>query len=305
MSETVAPILDVRGLTVTFEIGEGLVPAVRGTDWQLRPGEVLALVGESGSGKSVTALSLLGLLPDNAAVAGSIHFDGTDLVAASAGELRAVRGKRIAIVFQDPSAALDPVFTIGAQIDEVLRLGEEGRDRATRRSRAIELLAQVELPNPESQLTRYPHQLSGGQLQRVMIAMALAGSPDVLIADEPTTALDVTVQRGVLDLLRRLNRTLGMSILLITHDMGVVADLADRVVVMRHGVIVEQAETIALFEHPSHEYTRMLLGAVPTHRAALATAGPAGITPAATVFADEPGATDELLLRVEIGRAHV
>jgi peptide/nickel transport system ATP-binding protein len=232
-------------------------------DFDLHPGEVLALVGESGSGKSVTSLAVLGLLPPNATATGRILVDGRDVLGASERELAAVRGDRIAMIFQDPSNALDPVFTVGYQLREMLRRHRPAMSRTERTTRAVELLRMVELPDPEDRLAYYPHQLSGGQAQRVMIAMALACDPEVLIADEPTTALDVTVQREILDVLRRLQHRTSAAILLITHDMGVVADLADRVVVMRRGRVEETADVRSIFASPRADYTRRLLAAVP------------------------------------------
>jgi len=255
------PILAIKDLTIAF--GAKADRALNGISFDLHRGEVLALVGESGSGKSATALAVLGLLPHVAAVSGTVHYGGTDLISARREQLRAVRGSGIAIVFQDPVAALDPVFTIGHQLAETIKVHHPGLSTAEIGQRAIGLLAQVEIADPERRLSSHPHEMSGGQLQRVMIAIALAGNPDVIIADEPTTALDVTVQREVLNLLRRLNQELSTAILLITHDMGVVADLADRVIVLRHGRIVEAAPVIELFEAPQHDYTRSLLAAVP------------------------------------------
>ncbi|WP_263119534.1 ABC transporter ATP-binding protein [Cellulomonas sp. RIT-PI-Y] len=261
-----APLLTVRDLTVTFRIDDGRAPdvdAVRGISWELHAGEVLAVVGESGSGKSVTSLAILGLLPGTARVTGSATLGGRELVGLTHRELSDVRGKRVAMIFQDPSNSLDPVFTIGAQLDEMLRRHLPDLDRQARRARSVELLTLVELPDPEQRLRFYPHQLSGGQAQRVMIAMALACDPEVLVADEPTTALDVTVQQEVLDVLRRLRERTHTAIVLITHDMGVVADLADRVVVMRDGAVVETAPVAQLFADPHADYTRTLLAAVP------------------------------------------
>jgi peptide/nickel transport system ATP-binding protein len=257
------PVLSVRDLAICFSVGGEEVPAVHAVDFDLHAGEVLAIVGESGSGKSVTSLAVLGLLPPNATVSGHIYVDGTNVVGASKRAFGAIRGNRIAMIFQDPSNALDPVFTVGYQIIEMLKQHDRALSASERRGRAIELLRMVELPDPEDRLGYYPHQLSGGQAQRVMIAMALACDPEVLIADEPTTALDVTVQREILDVLRRLQERTNAAILLITHDMGVVADLADRVVVMRGGRIEETADVRSIFSAPRAEYTRQLLAAVP------------------------------------------
>ncbi|RMI13968.1 dipeptide ABC transporter ATP-binding protein [Cellulomonas triticagri] len=263
---TPAPVLRVRDLAVTFRVDGGRapdVPAVRGLSFDLAAGEVLAVVGESGSGKSVSTMALLGLLPGTATVTGSARLGDLELIGLDDRALSDVRGRRVAMIFQDPSNALDPVFTIGYQLRETLRRHLPGLSRAEARERAVELLRMVELPDPEQRLKFFPHQLSGGQAQRVMIAMALACDPEVLVADEPTTALDVTVQQEVLDVLRRLRERTSAAVVLITHDMGVVADLADRVVVMRHGEVVETAPVHDLFAAPAAEYTRTLLAAVP------------------------------------------
>ncbi|MCG2803080.1 MAG: ABC transporter ATP-binding protein, partial [Cellulomonas sp.] len=260
------PVLTVRDLSVTFTVDEGRAPdvhAISGLSFDLYPGEVLAVVGESGSGKSVSSLALLGLLPHTATVTGSARLGDLELLGMSRRALAEVRGRRISMIFQDPSNSLDPVFTIGYQLREVLRRHQPQLDRTQRQARAAELLAMVELPDPEQRLRFYPHQLSGGQAQRVMIAMALASDPQVLVADEPTTALDVTVQQEVLDVLRRLQARTGTAIVLITHDMGVVADLADRVIVLRRGLPVEHAPVRELFAAPAQDYTRTLLEAVP------------------------------------------
>ncbi|GAA4717347.1 ABC transporter ATP-binding protein [Isoptericola chiayiensis] len=263
------PVLSIDGLTVDFRTSDGtVVPAVRDVSLDVGAGEIVAVVGESGSGKSVTAMSVLGLLPPNARTAGSIRLAGTELVGADAARLASVRGRRVAMVFQDPFGSLDPVFTVGFQIREVLRRHRPEMSAAQRRSRAVDLLRLVDVPEPESRVRAYPHQLSGGQAQRVVIAMALACDPEVLIADEPTTALDVTVQREILDVLLRLRDTAGVAVLLITHDMGVVADVADRVVVMRHGAVVETQDVGPLFATPRATYTRELLAAVPRLEAA-------------------------------------
>ncbi|MCC7170895.1 MAG: ABC transporter ATP-binding protein [Planctomycetes bacterium] len=254
-------LLEVEGLTIELAGTSGAV--VDAVSFRVDRAETVAVVGESGCGKSLTALSLLRLLdPPLAIRAGSIRFDGLDLVRASERELRRVRGRRIAMVFQEPMTALNPVLTVGEQIVEVLELhaGLHGRDA---RARAAELLREVKLPDPERQLDEYPHRYSGGMRQRVLIAMALAGEPDLLIADEPTTALDVTVQAQVLDLLRELRRKRGMALLLITHDLGLVAEMASRVLVMYAGRIVEETPVVDLFERPQHPYTRALLAARP------------------------------------------
>jgi peptide/nickel transport system ATP-binding protein len=257
-------LLAVRDVTVRFSTEEGgAVHAVDRVSFDVRRGEVLAIVGESGCGKSVTTMSLLGLLPPTATVEGSARFNGgTELVGASEGELRRIRGREISFVFQDPMTSLNPVFTVGRQIGEVLRR-HLGLSRGDARRRTIELLDLVGIPSPERRIDEYPHQLSGGMRQRVMIAMAIACEPKVLIADEPTTALDVTIQAAVLDVLRELRERLGMAIVLITHDLGVVADVADRVVIMYAGKKVEEAAVDELFAHPEHPYTIGLLGALP------------------------------------------
>jgi peptide/nickel transport system ATP-binding protein len=234
---------------------------------RLAPGQVLGIVGESGCGKSVTAMSILRLLPATATVSGSARFEGVDLLRASRSHLRKVRGRRISFVFQEPMTSLNPVLRVGHQIGEVLR-EHMGLTRAAARARAVELLDLVHIPDPARRVHEYPHQLSGGMRQRVMIAMALACDPRILIADEPTTALDVTIQAGILDLLRELRQRLGTAIVLITHNLGVVADLADRVVVMYAGRKVEEAPVEELFAHPQHPYTIGLLGAIPRPGAA-------------------------------------
>ncbi|WP_018236193.1 ABC transporter ATP-binding protein [Ensifer sp. BR816] len=252
--------LKIENLKISF--GRGAVEAVRDVSLELRPGEILALVGESGSGKSLTARSVLKMFPEGAVVDGRISLTGDNVLEASPNDLERLRGEAAAMVFQEPSTALNPVFTIGWQIGEGLK-AHGMRDPRERRARAVELLRDVDIPDPETRVDCYPHQLSGGQKQRVVIAMALALRPAVIIADEPTTALDVTVQAGILDLLRRCRDELGSSILIITHNLGVVADLADRVAVMYQGRIVEEASSTALFSSPKADYTRRLLAAVP------------------------------------------
>jgi microcin C transport system ATP-binding protein len=258
-------LLNVKDLTVTFAAGDSRVEAVRGVSFDLDKGETLALVGESGSGKSVTALSVMQLLPYPMASHGpasSIRFDGTELVRAGEATLRDIRGNRIAIVFQEPMTSLNPLHTIEKQIAETLHL-HKGMSGAAARARVIELLRLVGLPNAESRLNAYPHQLSGGQRQRVMIAMALANEPDILIADEPTTALDVTIQAQILKLLKDLQARFGMALLLITHDLTIVRKMADRVIVMTEGQIVERGKTADIFSTPQHPYTKKLLAAEP------------------------------------------
>jgi peptide/nickel transport system ATP-binding protein len=255
-------LLEVSDLSVRFEGDEGAVHAVDRVSFSLERQEVLAIVGESGCGKSVTAMSLLQLLPPTAVVSGQARFDGRDLLAMDPRAIRDVRGRHISFVFQEPMTSLNPAYTIGRQIGEVLRrhIGLKG---AAQRDRTLELLDLVGIPAPQRRISEYPHQLSGGMRQRVMIAMALACDPQVLIADEPTTALDVTIQAGILDLMRDLRRRLDTAIVLITHDLGVVADIADRVVVMYAGRKVEEAPVDELFAHPLHPYTVGLLAAIP------------------------------------------
>jgi peptide/nickel transport system ATP-binding protein len=260
---TVEDLLRIEGLQIRFGSGDGAVRAVRGLDLTVAAGEVVAVVGESGCGKSVSALAVTRLLPPPASATGSIIFDGRNLLELSEREMRAVRGREIAMVFQEPMTSLNPVFTIGDQVSEALRY-HEGISRREGRRRAVELLAQVRIATPEERVHAYPHQLSGGMRQRVMIAMALSCNPRLLILDEPTTALDVTTQAEILDIVRAIRSERGTAVLLITHDLGVVADLADRVVVMYAGVPVERASTEELFSAPSHPYTNGLLGALPS-----------------------------------------
>jgi peptide/nickel transport system ATP-binding protein len=255
----VTELLSVQDLTVRFRTEDGLVLAVDNASFDVEEGEVVALVGESGCGKSVTALALTRLLPRNATVDGTLKLDGAALEGSS---LRSIRGRDIAYIFQEPMTSLNPVLTVGRQIREVLARHQKQRGAVARR-RAIELLDLVGIPLPQRRLYEYPHQLSGGMRQRVMIAMAIACRPRLLVADEPTTALDVTVQAGILDVLRTLRKDIGTAVLLITHDLGVVADIADRVVVMYAGRVIEQASAPALFDAPTHPYTRGLLDAVP------------------------------------------
>jgi peptide/nickel transport system ATP-binding protein len=255
-------LLDVEGLSVRFDTDDGPVHAVDQLSFTLGDGEVLGVVGESGCGKSVSLMSLLRLLPETAVVHGSAQFEGVDLLAASNARLRAIRGRRIAFVFQEPMTSLNPAFKVGNQIGEVLRR-HLSLSRVDARRRTIELLDLVRIQSPERRVDEYPHQLSGGMRQRVMIAMALACDPKILIADEPTTALDVTIQAGILDLMRDIRERLGTAIVLITHNLGVVADVADRVLVMYAGRKVEEAPVHDLFARPQHPYTIGLLGAVP------------------------------------------
>jgi oligopeptide/dipeptide ABC transporter ATP-binding protein len=258
------PLLSVEGLGVAM----GGVPVLEDVSFAIAPGETLGLVGESGCGKSVTALSIMRLLPEPPAriESGRIVFDGTDLLDLDAERLRSIRGDRIAMIFQEPMTSLNPVFTIGDQIGESL-IVHRGASRAAARAEAARLLDLVGIPAAASRLDRYPHELSGGQRQRAMIAIALACKPRLLIADEPTTALDVTVQAQILDLIARLRRELGMAVLLITHDLGVVAEFCDRVAVMYAGRIVEEAPATALFAAPGHRYTEALLRSMPAANA--------------------------------------
>ncbi|RWZ52666.1 ABC transporter ATP-binding protein [Labedella phragmitis] len=255
-------VLRVRDLSVEFGSGTDWKAVTHDVSFDVRAGETVALVGESGSGKSVTAMSVLDLLPGNARRRGTIELSGEDLIRTGAARMRAVRGSEVGVVFQEPMTALNPVYTIGTQLRDVLRAhGRLSRSEADRR--ALDLLRLVNLPDPERRLGQYPHQLSGGQRQRAMIAMAISGDPKLLIADEPTTALDVTAQAEILDLLLDLQAQLDMALLLITHDMGVVADMATHVVVMKDGRVVEDAPTARLFAAPEHAYTRELLDSVP------------------------------------------
>lgn len=256
-------ILNIRNLTVRFATATGSFTAVDGVDISVDRGEVLAIVGESGSGKSVSMLAVMGLLPDTATVtADEMTYDGRDLLTMPAAERRRLIGREITMIFQEPIASLNPAFTVGFQIEEVLRLNL-GMGRREARARALELFRSVGIPSPEEKLKSYPHQLSGGQCQRVMIAIAIASKPRLLIADEPTTALDVTIQKQILDLLMELQEEYGMALILITHDMGVVAETADRVVVQYKGRKMEDADVLSIFESPQNPYTRALLSALP------------------------------------------
>ncbi len=257
------PVLEVSGLKISFRQDGRVVQAVKGVSFSVGRGETVALVGESGSGKSVTALSTVGLLTDSAMVEGSARYQGKELIGATENDLRRVRGNDISFIFQEPMTSLNPLHTIERQLGESLALHQGLRGEAAR-ARVIDLLTKVGIRNPESRLTAYPHQLSGGQRQRVMIAMALANGPELLIADEPTTALDVTVQAQILDLLADLKRSEGLSLLFITHDLNIVRRIADRVCVMQGGEIVEQGPTAQVFAAPQHPYTQKLLAAEPT-----------------------------------------
>ena len=262
MNQDSKVILEVKDLGVDFWVEGEWVPAAKNLSYEIAAGEVLAIVGESGSGKSASSMALLGLTPQNGRVFGSVKLAGEELVTAPPKRLRELRGSGIAVIFQEPMTALNPVYTIGFQIMETLRVHFNfTNDKA--KQRAIELLTMVDLPDPEKAFNSYPHQLSGGQRQRAMIAQAISCDPKLLIADEPTTALDVTIQAEILDLLRELHKRLNSAILLITHDMGVVADLADRVLVMKDGVMVEQGSSRQIYKNPQQIYTQQLLAAVP------------------------------------------
>jgi len=256
-------LLEIRNLVVSFETASGRFHAVKGLDISVQAGEVLAIVGESGSGKSVAMLGVMGLLPKMAQISADVmRFEGRDLLNLSKRERRRLIGNDITMIFQEPIASLNPCFTIGFQLKEILAT-HLGLKRQQAHERAIELLQQVGITEPERRLKSYPHQLSGGQCQRVMIAMAIACNPKLLIADEPTTALDVTIQKQILDLLLDLQTKHGMGLIMITHDMGVVAETADRVIVQYQGQKQEEADVLSLFEHPQSAYTRALLAALP------------------------------------------
>jgi oligopeptide/dipeptide ABC transporter ATP-binding protein len=257
------PLLEIKGLVTSFYTRDGVVRAVDGIDFHVDRGEIMGLVGESGCGKSVTSLSIMRLVARPGRVeAGQVLFDGRDLLAVSDEEMRKIRGDRISMIFQQPTSSLNPVWDVGRQIEEVLRI-HRGMKGKVARSRAIELLRMVGIPDPERRLKNFPHEMSGGMAQRVMIAMALACEPELLIADEPTTALDVTIQAQILDLMRNLRDETGTAIVLITHDLGVVAEMCDRVAVMYAGEIVEHTDTVSLFRHPLHPYTKGLIGSIP------------------------------------------
>jgi oligopeptide/dipeptide ABC transporter ATP-binding protein len=259
----VQPLLEVKDLRTSFFTPHGEVRAVDGISFSVAPGKLTGIVGESGSGKTVSVLSIMRLLPEGGrVVGGSITFDGADLLKLSEPEMRAIRGARIAMIFQEPMTSLNPVFTIGSQIGEAIKLHQH-TSRAETRNRTVEALRMVGIADPERRIRDYPHQLSGGMRQRVMIAMALACNPRVLIADEPTTALDVTIQAQILALLDKLRRDIGMGVLFITHNLSVVAEIADRVVVMYSGRVVEEGDVRPLFKRPRHPYTRGLLECLP------------------------------------------
>ena len=257
-------VLDIEDLHVEFNSPDGLVRAVDGLSYHVREGETLGVVGESGCGKSVTALSVLRLIPNppGRISGGTIRFQGKSLLDLAENELEAIRGNDISMIFQEPMTSLNPLYTVGKQISEALIL-HQGLSKREAMDQAIEMLRRVSIPEPEARVNNYPHQLSGGMRQRVMIAMAICCNPKVLIADEPTTALDVTIQAQILELIRDLQKATGTAIVLITHDMGVIAENADRVVVMYAGRKVEEAEVDELFDHPGHPYTKGLLGSIP------------------------------------------
>ena len=283
-------LLEVENLQVHFRTPEGVNRAVDGVSFSVGEGETLAIVGESGCGKSVTASSILRLVPEPPGkVAGSIRFEGRELLNLPDREMRDIRGNHISMIFQEPMTSLNPVLTVGRQLRETLRL-HQGLDRAAADARALEMLTLVGIPEARRRLTEYPHQLSGGMRQRVMIAMALACNPKLLIADEPTTALDVTIQAQILDLMRDLKRRIGAAIVLITHDLGVVAEVAERVMVMYAGRKVEEAGVRELFRSPRHPYTQGLLGAVPKLGSSL--------TGTETRLAEIPGLVPNLKARI-------
>ncbi|CUX57302.1 MAG: ABC transporter ATP-binding protein [Rhizobium oryzihabitans] len=263
MNTTSETILTVRNLKVDFTTPDGTVNAVKGIDLDVKQGETLAVVGESGSGKSQTMMGIMGLLSSNGVIQGSAKYRGRELINLPVNELNTIRGAKITMIFQEPMTSLDPLYRIGAQIAEPI-VHHRGGSKKEARARVLELLKLVGIPEPERRIDSYPHELSGGQRQRVMIAMALANEPDILIADEPTTALDVTIQAQILDLLKSLQRRFGMAVVLITHDLGVVRHFADRVAVMRRGEIVEAGTTEDIFERPQADYTKMLLDAEPS-----------------------------------------
>ena len=273
------PLLEIDNLSVTFQTAGGQFTAVDRVSLHLEPGEIVSIVGESGSGKSVAMLALMGLLPWTATVTADIlRFDGRDLTTISKPELRRIIGCQMAMIFQEPMTSLNPCFTVGFQLTETLKI-HLGMDRKASKRRAIELLEQVGIPEPEKRLAAYPHQLSGGMNQRVMIAMAISCNPRLLIADEPTTALDVTIQAQILDLLLKLQKDKGMSLVLITHDMGVVAETAERVLVQYAGQQVEQQKVKGLFSNPHHPYTQALLNSLPERSHSRLLPSIAGIVP--------------------------
>ncbi|EHK9049009.1 ABC transporter ATP-binding protein [Vibrio vulnificus] len=259
-------VLSVKNLETEFQTDDGAVQVLYGVSFDVKKGRTLGLVGESGCGKSVTSMSIMGLLPKpyGRVIGGEILYRGKDLVTLPADEMYAMRGDRISIIFQDPMTALNPVHTVGKQLMEVLKLHRPDLDRKARREQALEMLKKVRIPMPEKRLDEYPHNLSGGMRQRVMIAMALACKPEILICDEPTTALDVTVQASILELINELQEETGMAVIFITHDLGVVAEICDDVAVMYGGKIVEYADVFELFDAPKHPYTERLMGLMPS-----------------------------------------
>jgi oligopeptide/dipeptide ABC transporter ATP-binding protein len=257
-----APVLSLRDLRVEFRTANGAVQAVRGVDLDVGPGEMVGVVGESGSGKSVTFLGMLGLLPRTARISGSATVGGIEMVGAPRRVMRGIRGKRVAMIFQDPLSALNPVYRVGAQIIEMID-SHQTMSKSAAMSRAIELLDLVGIPQPRVRVKQYPHEFSGGMRQRVMIAMAIANDPDVLIADEPTTALDVTVQAQILEVIDRIRSEMKTAVVLITHDLGVIARVADRVQVMYAGRVVERTDVHSLFSNPTHPYSQGLLNSIP------------------------------------------
>ncbi|OAA31318.1 peptide ABC transporter ATP-binding protein [Kosmotoga arenicorallina S304] len=257
------PLLEVKGLKTYFHTDDGIVKAVDGVSFEVYPGETLGIVGESGCGKSVTSLSIMRLLDEKGEIAGGeIHFDGKDIRSLSDEEMRKMRGNEMAMIFQEPMTALNPVYTVGDQIMEAILLHQDV-DRETARKMAIDMLRKVGIPEPEKRVDEYPHELSGGMRQRAMIAMSLSCNPKLLFADEPTTALDVTIQAQILELMLELQKEYGMAIVMITHDLGVIAEMAERVVVMYAGKVVEYADVVTLFKDPKHPYTWGLMNAIP------------------------------------------
>jgi oligopeptide/dipeptide ABC transporter ATP-binding protein len=257
-------LLEVKGLKVRFATEDGTVQAVDGVDFTLDRGQVLGIVGESGSGKSVTSMTMLGLTRGvNAQFEGEVQYKGRDLITMSEDELQSIRGNELAMIFQDPMTAMNPVYRVGAQIAETIKAHNPGMDKGTMRARSVELLRAVGIPNPEARVDDFPHQFSGGMRQRAMIAMALANNPDILIADEPTTALDVTIQAQIIELIDRLKDEFNSAVILITHDLGVVADIADVIMVMYSGRVVEVGTKRQIFYDPQHPYTWGLLGSIP------------------------------------------
>ena len=288
---TEAPLLEVRNLQTHFRTPDGVNRAVDGLSFHVNAGETIAIVGESGCGKSVTAMSILRLIPEPPGkIAGQILFQGKDLVKLSEPEMRAIRGNEVSMIFQEPMTSLNPVLTVARQIGETVRL-HQGLSRQDAERKSVEMLRLVGIPAPERRVKEYPHQLSGGMRQRVMIAMALACNPQLLIADEPTTALDVTIQAQILDLMRDLKHRVGAAIVLITHDLGVVAEVAERVIVMYAGRKVEEARVEDLFASPKHPYTQGLLGAVPKLGSSL--------TGEQTRLAEIPGLVPSLKVRID------